>query len=79
MRRLSQDEHETAGRRSASAGHALEPLRSAARIAAGYAFVQNLPRGHYDVATGYRRRTSWRCRISGGSAGHMTCASVPKV
>ena len=29
----------------------LKPLRSAARIAAGHAFVQNLRRGHYEVAT----------------------------
>jgi len=29
----------------------LKQLRSAARIAAGHAFVQNLRRGHYDLAT----------------------------
>ena len=29
----------------------LKRLRSAARIAAGHAFVQNLRRGHYDLAT----------------------------
>jgi IS6 family transposase len=28
-----------------------ERLRSAARIAAGHAFVQNLRRGHYELAT----------------------------
>ena len=30
----------------------LNQLRSAARIAAGHAFVQNLRRGHYELATG---------------------------
>ena len=29
----------------------LKRLRSAARIAAGHAFVQNLRRGHYELAT----------------------------
>jgi transposase, IS6 family len=29
----------------------LKQLRSAARIAAGHAFVQNLRRGHYELAT----------------------------
>ncbi len=29
----------------------LKQIRSAARIAAGHAFVQNLCRGHYDLAT----------------------------
>jgi hypothetical protein len=29
----------------------LRRLRSAARIAAGHAFVQNLRRGHYELAT----------------------------
>ena len=29
----------------------LKQLRSAARIAAGHAFVQNLRRGHYQVTT----------------------------
>jgi hypothetical protein len=29
----------------------LKRLRSAAQIAAGYAFVQNLRRGHYELAT----------------------------
>jgi IS6 family transposase len=31
--------------------HGLKQLLSAARIAAGHAFVQNLRRGHYEVAT----------------------------
>jgi transposase-like protein len=30
---------------------ALKRFRSASRIAAGHAFVQNLRRGHYDLAT----------------------------
>ena len=30
----------------------LKRFRSAARIAAGHAFVQNLRRGHYELATG---------------------------
>jgi IS6 family transposase len=29
----------------------LKRLRSAARVAAGHAFVQNLRRGHYELAT----------------------------
>ena len=29
----------------------LKQVRSAARIAAGHAFVQNLRRGHYELAT----------------------------
>jgi IS6 family transposase len=29
----------------------LKRFRSAARIAAGHAFVQNLSRGHYELAT----------------------------
>jgi transposase, IS6 family len=29
----------------------LKQIRSAARIAAGHAFVQNLRRGHYELAT----------------------------
>jgi hypothetical protein len=29
----------------------LKQLRSAVRIAAGHAFVQNLRRGHYELAT----------------------------
>jgi IS6 family transposase len=32
--------------------HGLKQFRSAARIAAGHAFVQNLRRGHYELATG---------------------------
>jgi transposase-like protein len=32
----------------------LKRLRSAARIAAGHAFVQNLRRGHYEIATDAR-------------------------
>ena len=31
--------------------HGLKQLRSAARIATGHAFVQNLRRGHYELAT----------------------------
>ena len=30
----------------------LKRLRSAARISAGHAFVRNLRRGHYEIATG---------------------------
>jgi IS6 family transposase len=30
----------------------LKQLRSAARISAGHAFMQNVRRGHYDLATG---------------------------
>ena len=29
----------------------LKRLRSAARLTAGHAFMQNLPRGHYELAT----------------------------
>jgi hypothetical protein len=31
--------------------HGLKQFRSAARIATGHAFVQNLRRGHYELAT----------------------------
>jgi IS6 family transposase len=37
----------------------LKRLRSAARIAAGHAFVQNLRSGHYELATEVPRRSAW--------------------
>ena len=40
------------GAPAADAG--LKQFRSAARIAAGHAFIQNLRRGHYELATDAR-------------------------
>jgi hypothetical protein len=38
----------------------LKRLRSAARIAAGHAFVQNLRRGHDELAADVSPRSAWR-------------------
>ena len=53
----------------------LKRFRSAARIAAGHAFVQNLRRGHYELATDVRTAAPPGHRIHRARTGHVTGAS----
>jgi transposase-like protein len=53
----------------------LKRLRSAARIASGHAFVQNLRRGHYELATEVPPRLRPGHRVHRAGAGHVTGSS----
>ena len=52
----------------------LKRFRSAARIAAGHAFVQNLRRGHYELATDAATAAPPGDRIHRTRTGDLTCA-----
>ena len=52
----------------------LKRSRSAARIAAGHAFVQNLRRGHYELARRLTAAPPGYC-IQPARTGYVTCAS----
>jgi len=52
----------------------LKRFRSAARIAAGHAFVQNLRRGHYELARRLTAAPPGYC-IQPARTGYVTCAS----
>ena len=53
----------------------LKRFRSAARIVAGHAFVQNLRRGHYEVATDVPSPLGLATAFRHARAGDVTCAS----
>ena len=53
----------------------LKRFRSAARLAAGHAFVQNLRRGHYDLATDVSPPLRLATAFSEPRTGHVTYAS----
>ena len=50
----------------------LKRLRSARIIAAGHAFVQNLRRGHYELATDVPARHRLRTAFDAANADHLT-------